>query len=168
MWFLIKVYTVCHSSCSLKTHQQVVKWTCSKLRLVDLEFNEPVNTIMIILPNHTFPGQAWSAKWLNSTCTHFFARKWHVPFLNHRKRENECRKYFMINLQEKNVARPVVVNPQPSDRQSDTYPTKPPRPGSHCLPLIQQFFRHMVKVPKILYTNLSDKKWHMQTVLVRS
>ena len=44
-----------------------------------------------------------------------------------------------MNLQEKNVARPVGVNPQPSDHQSDTYPTEPPRPGLHCLPLIQQF-----------------------------
>ena len=30
-----------------------------------------------------------------------FARNWQMPFLNQRKGENDCRKYFMINLHEK-------------------------------------------------------------------
>ena len=37
---------------------------------------------------------------VNQYCAHSFARNWQLPFLNQQKRDNDPRKYFMINLYE--------------------------------------------------------------------
>ena len=42
--------------------------------LVGLEFNGSVNTIIVSVPNHTFPRQAWYFKRLTGTCAHSFAK----------------------------------------------------------------------------------------------
>ena len=76
---------------------------------MELWFYSPVN------PLGSYP--AWSvylttlflgrhgALRLTSTCAHSAARNWRMSFLNQRKGDNDCRKYFMINLH-KNVAGP--------------------------------------------------------------
>ena len=38
---------------------------------------------------------------VNQYCADSFARNWQLPFLNQQKGENDCRKYFMINLHER-------------------------------------------------------------------
>ena len=42
-----------------------------------------------------------NVKQLTSTCAHSFARKRHLPFFNQWKGENDHRKYFVINLQDR-------------------------------------------------------------------
>ena len=38
---------------------------------------------------------------VNQYSAHSFARNWQLPFLNKQKRENDRRKYFMVNLHER-------------------------------------------------------------------
>ena len=45
----------------------------------------------------------------NQYCAHSFARNWQLPFLNQRKGENDCKKYFMIKSPWKIVADPARV-----------------------------------------------------------
>ena len=52
------------------------------------------------MANHTIPGQTYSSKRLTSTCSQSFTRNWQLPFLNQQKGENDCRKYFMMNVAE--------------------------------------------------------------------
>ena len=63
---------------------------------------------------------------LNQYCTHSFTRNWQLPFL---KGQNDCRKYFMINLHERMLLTRRGSNPQPLDLQSDTHPNEQPRPA---------------------------------------
>ena len=44
-----------------------------------------------------------------------------------RKGENDRRKYFMINLQERMLPTLAGSNPPPPGLQSDAHPTEPPR-----------------------------------------
>ena len=67
----------------------------------------------VSVPNHTFPGQ------LTSTCAQSFARNWQLSVLNQRKRENDRRKYFMINLQERVLPDSAGIEPATPDHHSD-------------------------------------------------
>ena len=44
-------------------------------------------------------------------CAHSFARNWQLSFLNQRKRENDHRKYFMINLHERILPTSAEIEP---------------------------------------------------------
>ena len=46
-------------------------------------------------------------------CT-FFRRNWQLPFLNQQKGENDCRKYFMINLHKRMLPTSAAVEPATS------------------------------------------------------
>ena len=52
----------------------------------------------VSLPNHIFLDRLSP---LTSICAQSFSRNWQLPFLNQRKEENDCRKYFMISLHER-------------------------------------------------------------------
>ena len=55
------------------------------------------------LAQFTWPHFYWAGLVLwavNKYCAHSFTRNWQLPFLNQWKGENDCRKYFMINLHE--------------------------------------------------------------------
>ena len=66
-------------------------------------------SIAASLPSHFY---------LCITCAYSLARNWQVAFLNQQKRDNDCRKYFMINLQEIMLSDPVGIEP---DHQSDAH-----------------------------------------------
>ena len=51
---------------------------------------------------------------VNQYCAHSFARNWQLPFLNQRKRENDRRKYFIINLHERMLSTSAGVEPATS------------------------------------------------------
>ena len=81
-----------------------------------LRFYSPINPLgscqaQSIYPTTCFPGQAMSPKQLTSTCAHSFARNWQLPFLNQQKGENDCRKYFIINLQDRILPDLVGIKP---------------------------------------------------------
>ena len=67
---------------------------------------------------------------VNQYCAHSLTRNWQLPFLNQGKGENDRRKYFMINHHERMLLTQQGSNPQRPNHQSDTHPTKPPRPAS--------------------------------------
>ena len=48
---------------------------------------------------------------VNQYCAHSFTRNWQLPFLNQWKGENDRRKYFMINLQERMLPTLAGVEP---------------------------------------------------------
>ena len=50
----------------------------------------------------------------NQYCAHSFARNWQLPFLNQRKGENDCRKYFTINLHKRMLPTSAGVEPATS------------------------------------------------------
>ena len=52
-----------------------------------------------------------------------------MPFLSQLKGENDRRKYFMINLQERMLLDPAGSNPGPPDHQSNMHLTEPLRPA---------------------------------------
>ena len=47
-----------------------------------------------------------------------------LPFLNQRKGENDCRKYFTIYLHERMLLTRREMNQQPLDHQSNVHPTE--------------------------------------------
>ena len=68
-----------------------------------------VMSSVVSLPNHTY----WAGLVLyaiNQYCAYSFARNWQLPYLNQRKGENDCRKYF-VQSPRKNVADPAGVEP---------------------------------------------------------
>ena len=62
---------------------------------------------------------------------HILSPETDLPILDHRKGENDRRKYFMISLHERMLPAPAGSNLQPPDHQSDAHPTEPPRPNTH-------------------------------------
>ena len=59
-------------------------------------------------------------------CT-FFARNWQLSFLNQQKGENDRRKYFMINLQERRaqiIRPPGIVNSSPTSTINSNFTVK--------------------------------------------
>ena len=69
---------------------------------------------------------------LTSTCAHFFARNWQLPFLNQRMGENDSRKYFMINLHTRMLLDLAGVKPTTS-WSSVRHPSDWATEASHCL-----------------------------------
>ena len=73
--------------------------------LVGLEFNSPVNTFMVMSIRAvylmTFLLDRMTSKRLTSTCAFSFTRKWQLPYLNQRKGQIVCRKYYIIILHER-------------------------------------------------------------------
>ena len=53
-----------------------------------------------------------------------FTRNWQLPFLNQRKGENDCRKYFTIYQHERMLLTRREMNQQPLDHQSNVHPTE--------------------------------------------
>ena len=88
---------------------------------------------------------------VNQYCAHFFARNWQLPFLNRRKGENDCRKYFMNNLNEKTLQTLRGLNLRP-DLQSDMHLTQPLKPDET---LVYQILGFTVTI--ILYTSCNLK-----------
>ena len=89
-----------------------------------LEFNGPVITAEVMSSwsvYHTLPGQVKSFKQLTSNCSHSFARKWQLSFLNQWKGENDSRKYFMINLHERTLPDPVWIKPPDTSHTSVSF-----------------------------------------------
>ena len=87
-------------------------------------------------------------------CAHSFPRNLQLPFLNQRKGENDCRKYFMIKSPWKNVAdlgrgwtRDLLVSSWTAN------PTEPPRPALH----VNGKFIVLSDVAVILLGHLSKK-----------
>ena len=83
--------------------QYFCKWV-TKALFVCVEVLRPsqpngVMSSAVSLPNVYWAGLVLWA--VNQYCAHSFARNWQLPFLNQRKRENERRKYFMINPHER-------------------------------------------------------------------
>ena len=70
-----------------------------------LRFYGPVNPMRscraqsVYLTTRSWTGLVLKA--VNQYCAHSFARNWQLPFLNQWKGENDCGKYFMINLHER-------------------------------------------------------------------
>ena len=54
-------------------------------------------------------------------------------WISRRLRENDCRKYFMINLHKRIMPIWRGSNPQPPDHQFGAHPTVPTRPASSAL-----------------------------------
>ena len=52
-------------------------------------------------------------------CAHSFTRNWQLRFLNQRKRENDCRKYFMINLHERMLPTSAIRYPMQGPKLTD-------------------------------------------------
>ena len=78
---------------------------------------KPLGLCLVLCRHSPLSGSA-------SICAHSFIRNWHwLPFLNQWKGENNCRKYFMINLHERMVPDPVGIQPSnswsPVGRASD-------------------------------------------------
>ena len=102
----------------------LVNWYVKDSRLIVcvevLRPSQP-NEVMssaVSLPNHVY----WAGLVLyavNQYCAHSFARNWQLPFLNHRKGENDRRKYFTINLHERMLPTSAGLNPRPPGLQSD-------------------------------------------------
>ena len=78
--------------------------------LVCLEFNGPVNTIKVLSSRQfTLPHFSWACLGLlevNQYLCIFIFQKLTTAIVESVEGENDHRKYFMINLHEKNVARP--------------------------------------------------------------
>ena len=85
-----------------------------------------VMSTTVSLPNHTFPGHAYSSKWLTSTCAHSFTRNWQLPFLNQQKGQNGHRKYFIVYLHNRKL--PDSAGKEPVSFWSP-YLNEPPRPA---------------------------------------
>ena len=127
--------------------------------LVDLELNGQVNVIMVKLSrsvsNHNFPGQALSSNWLTSTCTHPFAKKWLLPFLNQQKGENARRKYFSWSVSTKKCCWTWRGSSlQPPDYQLNAHLTEAVN--------FLKFFLHKFRTP-----NIGDL-WFPEEMLRRS
>ena len=58
-------------------------------------------------------------------CTFFHQKLTTLPFLNQRMRENDHRKYLMINLHERMLLIWQGSSLQPPDNKSDAHPTEP-------------------------------------------
>ena len=80
---------------------------------------------VVSLPHHIFTGQALSL--FNQYCAHSFARNWQLPFLNQQKRENDHRKYFMINLHKRMFSTWQGSNLKAPDQHLYAHPTESPR-----------------------------------------
>ena len=126
--------------------------SASTTQLVELEFNGPFNSTKVMLSwsvylTTLFLGRLSPLSGLTSACTYSFARNRQLPFLNQWKRENDHRKYCMINLHARILPEPVGLKPWPPDQQgvgcawdrtrgflitsqSDMHPTEPQRPAS--------------------------------------
>ena len=82
--------------------------------LVRLMFYGPVNTIKAMLSRSVYLTTLFLGRLsllCVSTCAHSFTRNWQLPFLNQRKRENDCRKYFTSNLPERMLLYPSGIEP---------------------------------------------------------
>ena len=67
---------------------------------------------MVSLLNHAFSWAGLVLKAVNqNTCAYSFARNWKLPFLNKRKGEDDCRKYFMIKLHERMLLVQAGIEP---------------------------------------------------------
>ena len=86
--------------------------------------SQPIRVMLsaIILPNHPF---SWAG--YQYLCT-FLRQTWRLSFLNHRKGENDRRKYFTINLRERMLPDPAEIEPATS--WSPVGATEPPRPAA--------------------------------------
>ena len=80
---------------------------------------------------------------INLYCAHSFAKAWQLPFLNKRKGENDCRKYFRINST-KECCRPS--RGQTPDHQLDAHPTEPPRSAEYLVSLRDNFLQFSMKI----------------------
>ena len=69
-------------------------------RVKVLQPSQPIRVMssQSVYQNKLFMEQALSFKQLTSICAYFFIRNRQLPFLNQQKGEDDCRKYFRINL----------------------------------------------------------------------
>ena len=99
----------------LQADRTWVYTVCSDRSLVGLEFNGLVNTIKVMSSRTDYLTRLYlgrlSPLWLTSTGAHSFVRNWQLPFLNQLRRENDRRKYFMMNLNKRMLPDPAGIEP---------------------------------------------------------
>ena len=103
----------------------VLLWCFTDEVLFVLRFYGPVNPIgscqawLVYLTTLKAGLVLWA---VNKYCAHSYARNWQLPILNQPKGENDCRKYFKINLHKLMLPTQRGSNPQSPDHQLDRNP----------------------------------------------
>ena len=143
-----------------------------------LRFHDPVNPMGSCLVQSVYLTTLLlgrlSRPVVNQYCAHSFARNWQMPFLNKRKGENDCRKYFMINPHQRMLPTQQGSNAWPPDHQSDAHLSEPPRLAEVALCI---WFIHLINnrsqnsIQNLLIYYLSPTKIqssiiHMEILLI--